>query len=138
MLAPCLWSLFEAICWYGHQGGFREGALSPRQASPESGTALGIDTLDLLGDRALKLSDLPDHCRCYKGRGYVNAAAYNRSPWGGRRGLCATSEGRFSVPFMCYLCKPLRNRGLVTEGFDRTPRIPAERTFFKGKLPFLK
>ncbi|KAG8011294.1 hypothetical protein GBF38_006020, partial [Nibea albiflora] len=51
----------------GHQGGFREGALSPRQGSPESSTALGIDTLDLLGDGASKRSNLPDHCTCYKG-----------------------------------------------------------------------
>lgn len=59
-----------------HQGGFQEGALSHMQASPESSIALGTDALDLLGDRALKLAKLPNHCsRCYKGYCYVNAAS---------------------------------------------------------------
>ncbi|TNN74869.1 hypothetical protein EYF80_014969 [Liparis tanakae] len=41
------------------------GPCHPSRASPESGTALGIDTPDLLGDGASKLPDLPDHCtRC--------------------------------------------------------------------------
>lgn len=40
---------------YRHQGDLQEGALSPRQASPETSTALGIDSPDLLSDSASKL-----------------------------------------------------------------------------------
>lgn len=85
---------------YGHQGGFQEGALSPKQAIPESSTALGIDTPELLGDRASKLSNLLDHCTCHKGRWYVNAAAYHGIPLGAD----AVFVRLFSVQFMCYLC----------------------------------
>lgn len=77
---PCVSSSsLRPSAGYGHQGGFQEGALSPRQASPENSTALGIDTPDLLGDRASKLSNLPDQRTCHKGCWYVNAAAYHQA-----------------------------------------------------------
>lgn len=87
----------------GHQGGFQEGALSHMQASPESSIALGTDALDLLGDRALKLSKLPNHCsRCYKGYCYVNAATYYQAQ-GEPQSLCHFWGDDFSAVFVLFM-----------------------------------
>lgn len=94
----------------------------------------GSITLDLLGDGALKLSKLPDHWRCYKGRRYVNCCCRCLHPVpgprgvrgvgeevrvGGWEGLCVTSKGQV---FTVVYAKPLQE-----EQSQRAGRPPAER-----------
>lgn len=107
----------------------RRGALSPRQASPESSSALGIDTLDLLGDRALKLRKLPDHCRCYKSYWYVNAAAYHQAR-GAPRSLC-----HFRVDVFGAVCvKTFCRTAVYSHGAWRNAQSPPGRIcYFFGK-----
>lgn len=114
---------------YGHQGVFREGALSPTQASPESSAALGIDTPDLLGDGASKLSNLPDHCTCYKGHWYVNAAAYHQALGDPSQSLCHFWGTVFSAVYVLFMLTFVEWR-FAHRGLDMMPRIPLERFSF--------
>ena len=121
---------------YGHQGGFQEGALSPRQANPESSTALGIDTPDLLGDRASKLCNLPNHCTHHKGHWYVNAAAYHRT-LGDCLTLCDTSEGGVFIAVYVLFKFAFVEWQFGLRGLDKVPRIPLERFAFPLKAASL-
>lgn len=141
--APLLLCL-RAGCWpcvsgpslrpsvgYRHQGGFREGALSPRQGSPESSTALVIDTLDLLGDGASKRSNLPDHCTCYKGHWYVNAAAYHQPLGEPSQSLCHFWRGAdFSAVYVLFMLTFVE-RHFGHRALDKMPRIPLESLSLK-------